>query len=569
VGRWLGPALLVLVLAPPAAHAIPIPEGADAGELPRFEGAPASPSPVSAVEPPRHPFMAPNGLSNLHVDAWQTDRNRWFGPLGRDTRQASTFQAADCASVTFDSRGRIVTICVGLEGPRLMLFDPRTLEELARLQLPPRQLQAGSNPNPFTNFSGGGYFYLDHRDRAVIPTTTRRLLVVGVTAEGRFAVQRDYDLTGAVPITDAIISALPNWSGRIWFASTGGVVGTLDPATGAVRSRQLEANGNSFAVGEEGAVYLVTNAAMYRLDAAADGTPQVTWREPYENIGQTKPGQTQAGSGVTPSLMTRELVAITDNADPMNVLVLKRAAQVSGSRLVCRQPVFSKGQSATDNSLIVTERSIVVENNYGYTGPAATENGRTVPGGVERVDLSPGGGCRKVWHSDERSPTVVPKLSLSSGLVYVYTKPPREDRADPWYLTAIDFHTGRTVYRRLNGEGLGYNNNYAPITLAPDGTAFVGTLGGLTRLADATPPSFAPSGQAQPPGTRRRAPAARRGGSSAGREDTETASAAARSAKSHGRLPFTGLALGPLVLAGALLVAGGLGLSGLERLRAR
>ena len=32
-----------------------------------------------------------------------------------------------------DSKGRIVTICVGIQRPRMKLFDPRTLEELRTL----------------------------------------------------------------------------------------------------------------------------------------------------------------------------------------------------------------------------------------------------------------------------------------------------------------------------------------------------------------------------------------------------------------------------------------------------
>ncbi len=90
--------------------------------------------------------------------------------------------------------------------------------------------------------------------------------------------------------------------------------------------------------------------------------------------------------------------------------------------------------------------------------------------------------CRTVWTSDERAPSVVPKLSLANGLLYTYTKPPRSDSVDAWYLTALDFRTGRTVYRRLAGTGLGFNNNYAPVTLGPDGTAYVGVLGGLVEF---------------------------------------------------------------------------------------
>jgi hypothetical protein len=240
-------------------------------------------------------------------------------------------------------------------------------------------------------------------------------------------------------------------------------------------------------------VYIVTDGALYRFDAGRDGHPKVSWRVVYPNTHVVKPGQTEAGSGTTPTLMGTDYVSITDNADPMNVVVYRRAKGAVRKRLVCSVPVFQQGQSATDNSLIGTDTAMVVENNFGYTGPASTESGATtpdnggamLPGGVERVDLNAdGNGCHKVWHSGERAPSVVPKLSRANGLVYLYTYDPQPDGSDAWYLTAVDFRTGATVYKRLAGEGLGYNNNYAPITIAQDGSIYVGVLGGLVLLRD-------------------------------------------------------------------------------------
>jgi hypothetical protein len=467
--------------------ATPIPQNpADVEAVPAFTGSPAKPRRVQAPVVPQHPFMAPNGRSNLHDDAYQTNTYTWSGPLGNEMQTLSTFQSADCASVTVDSSGRLVTICVGLEGPRLAMFDPRTLEELAVMDLPPRRPGTG---NPFTEFSGGGYFYLDQADRAVIPTTTNEIWVVGETdgpTGPEFTLQRQYDLSGAMSEEDKIISALPDWSGRLWFATTEGVVGTIDPSSGTVKEVDLhEANGNSFSVDKTGGVFIVTDAALYRFDAAPDGTPRVTWREVYANTGEVKPGQTEHGSGTTPNLMGGRYVAITDNADPMDVDVFRRAKRVTGSRLVCSVPVFAAGAGSTDNSLIGTGHSIVVENNYGYTGPLATENGAATAPGVERIDILPKeAGCAPVWYSDQRAPSAVPKLSLANGLVYLYTKPPREDEVDAWYLTALSFRTGQTVYERLAGTGLGYNSNYAPVSIGPDGTAYVGALGGLIALRD-------------------------------------------------------------------------------------
>ena len=484
-------ALALILGATALARHTPIPQEPTA-DAPRYVGHPARPDPVRRfTDAPRHPFMAPDGRSNIHVDAYQTDTNKRAGPLGRrPMRRVSTFQAADCATVTFDSKGRIVTVCVGAEGPRLMLLDPDSLHERARLPLPPRDPGSGTGGgDPFTNFAGGGYFYLDHRDRAVVPTNNRQIWIVRQrrlpVAGAEFQVARVYDLNSVVGPRDAIVSAMPDWDGRIWFVSVRGVVGNVEPASGEIHSRKLRGEGitNSFAVDEEGGVYVVSDQALYRFHARPKGGVKTVWRREYPNIGRQKPGQVDDGSGTTPSLMGERYVTITDNADPMNVVVYRRGRQVDGPRQVCHEPVFERGRSATDNSLIVTKRSIVVENNYGYRGPRSTMDGRVTAPGIERVRLDRDGhGCRTVWHSDVRSPTVVPKLSLKAGLVYAYSKTRDED--DPWYLTAIDFRTGETVFKRRSGFGLGFNNNYAPITLGPERTAYVGVLGGMVALRD-------------------------------------------------------------------------------------
>jgi hypothetical protein len=363
------------------------------------------------------------------------------------------------------------------------IIDPRTLTPLATYPLPPRQPGAG---NPFTDFSGGGYFYLGRGDRVVAPTTTRHIFVIAETPGPGLERPRDYDLSGHLAADDKIISALPDWDGRIWFATRDGVVGWVNRHSGKAHTRDLGAPiGNSFAVDELRGVYIVTDAALYRL-TAENGRVRVVWRHGYPNDGTVKPGQTQAGSGTTPTITDGgRYVAITDNADPVHIMVFKRAARPRGRRVVCRVPVFHKGRSSTDQSLIGAGRALIAENNYGYSIPATQNGGVTAPG-LERVDVNRAGtGCHKVWHSDARAPSVVPKVSARAGLVYTYTKPPRSDDQDAWYLTALDFDTGRRIWRRLAGEGLGYNNNYAPVTIAPNGTAYVGVLGGLVKFRDA------------------------------------------------------------------------------------
>ena len=226
----------------------------------------------------------------------------------------------------------------------------------------------------------------------------------------------------------------------------------------------------------------MTDAALYRL-RARKGKVREQWRRKYPNTGVMKPGQTQAGSGTTPTLHARgRLVAITDNADPVNVMVLRRAVNPRKGRVVCREPLFKEGASATDQSLVGAGRTLIAENNHGYS-IANTEFGRTTEPGLQAVRVKKGlRGCKTVWRSNEIAPSVVPKVSSKTGLVYTYTKPKDTGSDDPWYLTALDFDTGKTRWKRLAGEGLGFNNNYAPITIGPRGRIYLGVLGGMVAF---------------------------------------------------------------------------------------
>ena len=60
------------------------------------------------------------------------------------------------------------------------------------------------------------------------------------------------------------------------------------------------------------------------------------------------------GTGTTPTVMDGGYVNITDNADPMDLVVYRTAARLRRGqhRQVCRVPVFSRGSSANENSVI-------------------------------------------------------------------------------------------------------------------------------------------------------------------------------------------------------------------------
>ena len=470
----LGLVTSLLALAAPIPDPLPT-------TLPHYQGAPAQARPMAAANPPQNPYLAPDPRSNIHNDTWMTDTYRGRGPLGAAPRAFSgAMPPALCGSLTFHSRGYLVSVCPSVgRPPQARVIDPNSLEILAAYDMPAAPDPPGTKP--YQNYAGGGYFFLDSKDRIWSATKSSHILVLRVSRDGRRITKvADYDLTGVLEDDERISSALPDFKGRIWFVSKkSGKVGILNPRTRRIRVRRLgEDIQNSFAV-DRNAVYIVSSARMYHFRADRRGRPRIDWKRHYGNTGVVKPGQADAGSGTTPTIMHGGYVAITDNADPMNVVVYRKRT----GRLKCRVPVFEKGASATENSLMASKHALFVENNHGYQDPFGPSSGALTTPGFARVDVTERG-CRKAWETHtERAPSVVPKLSTRTGLIYTYTRDPAPlPLGQPYFWTAIDARTGTTAFKVYAGSGLGFNNNYAGIALGPDGTAYLGVIGGLIAL---------------------------------------------------------------------------------------
>jgi hypothetical protein len=472
-------------------------------ENPFFKTVPLfTPKPITAEDVPQHPHLAPNGTSNVHNDAYMTDTYNVNGPLGGKLRVRRVVLGGLPISMAFDSKGRINTVAISASGTqRLALVEPDTLRVIASddTMLP-------SNPSP-RDFGGGVYLCLNKQDQLLVPTSDLSIMVIEVSDGHRpnFNCIKTYDLRDAIEAAngascddECIQSALPDWDNRLWFVTKYGIVGYLDeqdeihtyplidPLTGA-----KEHIGNSFAIDETGPIYVVSEYALYSFGVGADGSPEVIWREIYDRGTGMKQGQKNFGSGTTPTLTNfqgKRYVSIADNAEAqMNVCVYRAESVLpeGQSRKVCQQPVFDSNASCSENSLVGANNSLVVENNYGYEGPKTTAgSGTTGQSGVSRVDFDPehpypeGTGGTIAWTNDSSVPSVVSKLSLTSGLIYTYTK-----KRDGWYFTAIDFSDGATVYEARVGVSIAANSHYAGLFLGPDGrTAYVGTLEGIISV---------------------------------------------------------------------------------------
>lgn len=306
----------------------------------------------------------------------------------------------------------------------------------------------------------------------------------------------------------------------------------------------LEIVSNSVAVDENGGIYVLTSAAMYRFDW--DGRAlSLGWRAEYQTADEVpSPIRLGPGSGSTPSLMGTaadddRFVVITDGLGLMNLVLFWRdelpadwepIAPGKDPRIACEIPIdFGTGatEAISEQSVAVRGYSAVVVNDLlsdptinppsmlalgavAQNTVSALEGG--VPGkapfGLERIDWDPETrSCETVWANSEVSvPNGIPSISQGSGLVYGAGQ-----RNGQWGLEGLDFETGESRLWVEAGPGTCRpelmmilsilpgvadvlevvpdsceNSFYAATTIGPDGTVYQGTLNGVSRYVPAT-----------------------------------------------------------------------------------
>ena len=272
---------------------------------------------------------------------------------------------------------------------------------------------------------------------------------------------------------------------------------------------------NSFSVGKDG-VYIVSNLALYKFRfneelerIELDPKWEETFKKGdlvYDNTLAKRPGQLNAGSGTTPTLMDDRFVAICDNApNQINICIYRQ----DNGELVSKLPLFGNDGSAVENSAVAYDNTFVVGNTYGYTDPFELND---TPGGLMRFDYNESAQkFEKVENWPESGvydcKTATPKLSTPRGMLYVYNRALTDTNGHfDWQLTGIDYRTGRRVfYSKLffeDGEfddnisfilragSLGnknydrkvFNNIWGTFTFGPDNAFYLGTYRGFIRI---------------------------------------------------------------------------------------
>jgi len=470
---------------------------------------------------PANPYLGPDGTSTMHGDAGSSDATALAGPGTGDVSIAQYPLASACPTLLQGSDRLVVALCTTMIGqnPTVHLLDPAASTFPVGGTLAQLQLTKGS-------LLGGVYAYLDSDDRLVVVDGSRHLLRIGHTQVGgkwQLAVDTSVDLTSAIPDDDNVTGLAPDWAGNVWFATGGGIVGTVDSA-GVARTISLpegEQVQNSIST-SEGGTAVATTHATYQLTAGPDAQPVVEWRQAYDRGSARKPGQLSWGTGSTPTyfgpVTGSEYLTIVDNADgQVNLLVYRSADGVE----VCKEPVLPPAEdngslsgsggstggsggslsgsvggstgsgSGSENSPIGIGRSVFVASTYGYPYPTVPAGaGEAVPasapfrGGMTRVDVDEDGlGCETKWQNQVRS-SAVPHLSTADGNIYTMVRQGLDTTTplDGFAYAVLDPETGEVkTTKTVTGTLLGDTLQMSAL-ITEDGRYMQGTISGIVSV---------------------------------------------------------------------------------------
>lgn len=450
-------------------------------------------APASADPPadPGPPVLGPAGTSLMHGDLASTDSTPNPGP-GRGARVlASSVPGGACAATFIGGDGMPVSLCTrfvgspgsgGVAVPSVVLFDPATAAPLAHVELRKGGLL------------GGVYGYLDGRDRVVVADGSNSILFVAHrrTATGwQVYVDDRIDIAAHIPAGDAVTGIAPDHLGRLWFATTHGVVGVIDAARRVTTTRLPagEQLGNGLSV-RPGGVSVLTTHALYEMWANPGEAPHTVWRQGYDRGPARRPGQLTWGSGTTPTYFGPGgdgWVAIVDNAADRPALIVRDS---DTGEIVCRMPAFERSGQGTENSPMAWGNSLVIPSTYGYQYPPMAVSGPSIPanagfvGGSTRIDVT-AGGCHRVWENSDRLASL-PKLSRADGLIHGLGYGPyvagAVQQVGPVDYIATDFATGRRVVTQQVGVAPVDEPLELTGTIARDGTLWQASVGRMLKI---------------------------------------------------------------------------------------
>ena len=443
--------------------------------------------------PPANPYMGPPGTATMHANAASSNATTNPGPGSGAVMISSTNFGAVFSTILMGSDGMIVSVATQWTDrtPWVYLLDPTTLEPLATKKLV---------KSTTSDMAGGIYSYLDNDNRLVLVNADGELLRISYSQQTSGSWQLNVASQVQIGYPD-VVGLVPDYQGRIWFAtaqgtsgtSSGAVVGYYDPTSEQTSAFTLPAGeqvANSISSSPTG-VAVASTSALYLFQSGSSG-PQQVWRDEYDRGPARKPGQLSWGTGATPVFFGPdtgyEYLTITDNAAPQeNVLVY----QTTSGTLIGSVPFLISGtNSGNEDAAIAVGNSVFYPSTYGYEYPQSAESGTSIPasapfvGGMQRVDVLPGGsGLTTTWQSSVVS-AGEPRLSLADNLIYTIGL---DTTTGVYSLVTVDPATGVQLSSTPYGSALGDNPLQMVSLISPSGVLYQGTKEGIVRVEAIVP----------------------------------------------------------------------------------
>jgi hypothetical protein len=433
--------------------------------------------------------MASGVPNNMHGNSYSTDTHPLRGPTGPKVEvQHETFGLVGmCPTFTFDSKGRLVTVCVKGRKSELQLRDGRTLQTFDRFELPGKggvagALFTGNIGKLFGTTGSGAYFYLDRQDRAVLATAEgdRRVVVIGQRQSGprvELVCERQYDLKTHIPRShcgrprerdwkedprcDTITAVMPDWQGRLWVASQRGKVVVITPGRVSEspsktlarcpvdRRARIEAIQLTLVPGEvnrcrhpaetkKRGAFAAHEEIHNSFAVGPDGVYVVSDCRLY-GLHADASGRPQVKWKAEPyERHTKVKVGQRSLGSGTTPTLIGDRYVTIGDNAYPQMNVLvyrrDNGQQVCKVPVFTLKKS-ACENSFVVHDDSivvANSYGYDIPmqlkqnhteGGMTRIDIEPSGRCRVAWSTDFDAMTATPQLSVPTGLLYVYDRP--------------------------------------------------------------------------------------------------------------------------------------------------
>lgn len=451
----------------------------------------------------------------MHGDGGNTGSTDFAGPKGRPFAKALN---QSLGIMLWGSGGTLTSAFLDPETGKLAIgaFDPETLQLVGSWTPSTNQSLTVAYMNVVPK-SGG--------DQIIVGTSQGRILIIrrtDCTDGASFHLTRQIDVSNELGPGESLFNNMIDTYGNIWFTS-GAFLGPANTTTVGYATpndtihktsidNQVVENGMSLS-GDT--VFVLTGPpatsnhredgilSAYTLRNSTTGGPRLLWQSSYNAGSGVKLGGFARGSGTTPSLLGHDFIATTDNDDGQLHLIITHQGKARQSRpqTACKVPIFAPGFGAADirptayfdgQSYKVAILNTYNSTSFGSRGsPDFEVNGNWnnkggMPGGIATVEVSKDGNrCEVVWTSN-LTVTMVPILSTASGLFYSYVQDPNlaSEGKYVWYVVAVDWQSGKEVWKVKAGAGGIFNDNLIASSIGPNGAFYQPVLDGIVMVKD-------------------------------------------------------------------------------------